>query len=229
MAAEEDEYIIPLQDQRVFGAGIKRKRVQFVPQSTASTPATAKIPSEGKLVGDTYLSIVLPSTSETTDTELNPSCEANLQTTAARDGSYCRICNLPIRQSEFQGTQLKPHEASLAHQVCLTHSHPPSSLDRHHKGLQYLSAYGWDPDSRLGLGASGEGLRFPIKSTPKHDTVGLGVKLPAKDKKQVIKKQQSLNAKQVRRMDDEGKGQSRRLHEMFYQNEELNRYLGNRI
>ena len=56
----EDTYEIPLQDQRVFGAIIKRKRVQFVPSSACSstTPATGTTPA--KSVSDLYLSLVLP-------------------------------------------------------------------------------------------------------------------------------------------------------------------------
>lgn len=44
--------------------------------------------------------------------------------------------------------------------------------------MRYLSSYGWDPDSRLGLGATGrEGIREPVRTRPKNDTVGLGMNL----------------------------------------------------
>ena len=68
MEYDEEDYFIPLQDQRVFGAGIKRKRVQFVPSTdpnlTTTTSKSQKTASSSS-IGDTYLSIVLPrSTSE---------------------------------------------------------------------------------------------------------------------------------------------------------------------
>ena len=95
--------------------------------------------------------------------------------------TYCDVCNLPISdpqsqsQQEPTSTSTRPHEASLAHQVCLKHSHPPSHLDRTRAGMRYLSTYGWNPDSRLGLGAPGrEGIREPLKGRIKHDTAGLG-------------------------------------------------------
>ena len=38
----DDEYEIALRDQRIFGAGIKRKRIQFV-ASTAETTSTQSL------------------------------------------------------------------------------------------------------------------------------------------------------------------------------------------
>jgi len=99
-----------------------------------------------------------------------------------------------------------------------------------------LSAYGWDPDSRLGLGAPGrEGIREPLKGRLKADTVGLGaeveVESSAKGKKRVAvataapTKVQKLNAKQVRRGHFDAKRRAEKLREMFYQNDDVQRYL----
>jgi hypothetical protein len=62
MPYSDDEYEIPLEDQRVFGAGIKRKRVAFVPSTQAAFDAakTGGVPSAGQSVSDIYLSIVQP-------------------------------------------------------------------------------------------------------------------------------------------------------------------------
>ncbi len=62
--SDDDVYEIPLQDQRVFGAGIKRKRVKFVPSTTPTTsvPTGPSISS----IGDAYLKMVLK---EARDTE----------------------------------------------------------------------------------------------------------------------------------------------------------------
>ncbi|PYI03031.1 hypothetical protein BO78DRAFT_400056 [Aspergillus sclerotiicarbonarius CBS 121057] len=65
---DEDEYFLPLQDQRVFGAGIRRKRVPFVRSSehelSTTTTTTSRISepvptSSGQSIADRYLSIVL--------------------------------------------------------------------------------------------------------------------------------------------------------------------------
>ncbi|RAK99397.1 putative G-patch domain protein [Aspergillus ibericus CBS 121593] len=66
-ADDEDEYILPLEDQRVFGAGIRRKRVPFVRSSehelsttTTTTRTSEGVPtSSGQSIADRYLSIVL--------------------------------------------------------------------------------------------------------------------------------------------------------------------------
>ncbi|KAL1863334.1 hypothetical protein Plec18170_000168 [Paecilomyces lecythidis] len=271
MPYEDDDYFLPLEDQRVFGAGIRRKRVQFVPSAdkTLNTTDDVSNASQGTRqtsepaasIADRYLSIVLPKEAQAPpnpeDTQRRQSQEPedtqrssappSLPTTtstfssskepasAPETAERCEVCNLPLvpaisrTPSSSDGTKILPHEASLAHQVCLSHSHPPSHLDRTRHGLRYLESYGWDPDSRRGLGAPGrEGIREPIKSRVKNDTVGLGVKIdPIKGKAAVKEaKVQKLNAKEVRKMEMEGKKKRERLQEMFYRNEDIERYLG---
>lgn len=121
---------------------------------------------------------------------------------------------------------IKPHETSLVHQVCLAHSHPPSHLDRNRAGVKYLSSYGWDPDSRLGLGAKGEGVRVPIKAKVKNDTVGLGVERAISKGQVVAKKVERLDAKGLRRKELEGKKREKRLQQMFYGADDVEKYLG---
>ncbi|KAI9837176.1 MAG: hypothetical protein M1837_003108 [Sclerophora amabilis] len=227
MAEDEEEYFVPLQDQRVFGAGIKRKRVTFVPSTQVqSREAPVKDSRQGN-VGDYYLSLVLPEA---------PS-DAQGDSLTNRTGErlpVCGICNLPIfstlekEETNASASSTKPHESSLAHQVCLSHSHPPSHLDRQHKGLQYLSSYGWDPDSRNGLGLAGEGIRFPIKGVVKRDNSGVGIKAPGNGAKAVMKKkkEEKLNAKEVRKKEENETMKRKRLQEMFYSNEDLEKYLG---
>ncbi|KAK2766751.1 hypothetical protein FQN54_006065 [Arachnomyces sp. PD_36] len=259
MAYDDDDYFIPLEDQRVFGAGIKRKRVQFVPSTDPNLSTTSepeKAPSSS--VGDTYLSIVLKrsksepaeqdkstkdrdSTSSgpepapdgdhtdplpvETETEPRSSSQPAPTTTTP---STCEICNLPLHSTTSNTSH---HDTSIAHQVCLQHSHPPSHLDRSRSGLKYLSSYGWDPDSRLGLGARGEGIRQPLKGKVKNDTVGLGV--PEKGEGWVRERRKAkereetpLNAKEVRRREVEGRKKGERLREMFYRNDDVEKYLG---
>lgn len=230
MADDENEYSVPLQHQRVFGAGIKRKRIQFVAQGTteASTEEEKYLSSQ-KAVGDLYLSIVLPQSKAPEPRTGEENAEKDRETAPTRDGPRCQVCKMPIAKADTGVPFIKPHEASLAHQVCLAHSHPPSSLDRNHKGLQYLSQYGWDPDSRRGLGASGDGTRYPLKPMAKNDTLGLGLEVPKQYQKPASKPQPKLNAKQVRKRGEDTKRKANHLTELFYQSEEINCYLGNQI
>lgn len=153
--------------------------------------------------------------------------------------------------NDHHNTITRPHEASLAHQLCLTHSHPPSHLDRTRHGMRYLSAYGWDPDSRVGLGMPGrEGIREPVKGRLKVDTVGLGVDVDndvdgedgavegsrrkkreeeRRKRRTAIEKgrvEKKLNAKEVRKGDLESRKRGDRLREMFYQSDDVQKYLG---
>jgi hypothetical protein len=244
--SDEDTYEIPLQDQRVFGAGIKRKRVQFVPSS--SKPSTLPTPgTPAKSVSDFYLKLVLPGESkeskETNDaSQSTPVASTDLsisQAEEATESQVCEICNLPLSatvsgddiettdtSSEPTSSKPKPHEASLAHQVCLEHSFPPSHLDRNRKGLAYLSSYGWDPDARLGLGASGQGIQFPIKTKPKDDKMGIGVVLPKPGEIKKKEKLEKLDAGKVKKLYENDKKKTERLRQMFYQSEDVERYLG---
>lgn len=252
MSDDEDTYQIPLQDQRIFGAGIKRQRVRFVPSSSA--PATEpSTTAGGKSISDRYLCLVLskqtpPSSyvdTSTSDVEVlwtDPSSTVPSVTDSAPSEALCDICRLPLTQdatavgratpatdidtstSSFR-SKGRPHEASIAHQVCLTHSHPPSHLDRNRKGLAYLSAYGWDPDSRRGLGADGQGIQFPIKPKPKDDKLGIGVVLPKEGEIKRKEKVKLLDAGKIRKMYDKDKKKSERLREMFYRNDDVERYL----
>jgi len=225
----DDDYFVPLVDQRVFGAGIKRKRVAFVPASNnvSSLPRTI---GEARSAGDRYLSIVLNKTADGPDhiKDMIPTPvsanESNL--------SNCPICGQPISDvEEGDGS----HATSIAHQVCLEHSHPPSHLDRSRSGLKYLQDYGWDPDARKGLGAQQEGIRVPIKAKRKNNTLGIGVQ-PRDDDEEVKVKQRKiqkpaeeeivrLDAKAVIKMDREKKKRAERLRQSFY-GDDFSSYLG---
>ncbi|KAE8450446.1 hypothetical protein EG329_006521 [Mollisiaceae sp. DMI_Dod_QoI] len=241
--SDDDTYEVPLQDQRVFGAGIKRKRVKFVPstESSSSLAPPTRLPS--KSVSDLYLRLVLPgdessrpNISASTDDASPPSVNAGKESEEpTEEVVVCEICKLPLPSgnldlisisSSGQPSKSRPHEASLAHQVCLTHSHPPSHLDRNRKGLTYLSAYGWDPDSRRGLGPEGEGIKFPIKTKPKDDKLGIGVVLPKEGDRRKKEKPERLDAGKVRKLQEKDKKKAERLREMFYRNDDVERYLG---
>jgi hypothetical protein len=222
--AEEDDYI-PLTDQRVFGAGIKRKRIDFVPASTTESGLpTSSLPSRSTTVGNHYLSIVLP----------KAVAQAGGQEPQDQPLKYatCPICKQPLSKPTEKAT-INSHESSIAHQVCLEHSHQPSHLDRDHVGVKYLATYGWDVDSRKGLGAREEGIRIPIKVKEKKDTTGLRETVDDEEvvtlkKKHVVKKQEKpvvLNGKELRRKDIEERKRMDRLRQSFY-GPDLEQYLG---
>lgn len=232
----DEESTVPLQDQRVFGAGIKRKRVPFVPARPDSPLLGTDTSSTSSKIGDRYLSVVFQDTGLQkgdktpkgfTPEQVDATAEGYMTAVSAEDSTdrvLCEICRLPMEYTN--GTMLsnsRPHEASLAHQVCLAHSHPPSHLDRTRKGLQYLSSYGWDPDSRLGLGVAGEGIRVPIKAKPKNNTVGLGAEMQTR---KPFEKKQRLDAKQARQKAQEDRRQRERLQELFYRNDDVEKLLG---
>lgn len=234
---ENDEgYLVPLQDQRVFGAGIKRKRVPFVPART--DPPLLGTTSPLSKIGDRYLSMVLQGTGPTegdqvpkrfTSEHVEATTEGHMAAVSPEESTecvLCEICRLPVEHiNRTTLSSSKRHQASLAHQVCLAHSHPPSHLDRTRRGLQYLSSYGWDPDSRLGLGVAGHGIRVPIKARPKNNTVGIGAeKIFQAPKPSEMK--QKLDAKQVRQKEQDARRKRERLQELFYRNDDVEKYLG---
>jgi hypothetical protein len=238
--SDDDTYEIPLQDQRVFGAGIKRKRVKFVPSAAVSSTPPTSSGASAQSVSDFYLSLVLPSAGnppkEAVSTTGSPKSSEGLQQPRPEPSEtrLCEICNLPLATTS-EGSASKdidalaksrPHEASLVHQVCLSHSHPPSHLDRNRKGLAYLSSYGWDPDARTGLGVSGQGIQFPIKTKPKDDKLGIGVVLPKEPDRRKKEKIEKLDAGKVRKLHEKDKKRGERLREMFYRNDDVERYLG---
>ncbi|EXJ84299.1 hypothetical protein A1O3_04966 [Capronia epimyces CBS 606.96] len=251
MADEDEDYFLPVQDQRAFGAGIKRKRIAFVPAtspessiSSGTAPQSTSAAAEAR-----YLSIVLrKSAKEKEDlgdqnkSELEAEGDVALsdQVKLGPEGEpdkvepvmqTCPVCRQSI-SSPNDKVAMGAHESSIAHQVCLEHSHPPSHLDREHVGLRYLTSYGWDPDSRTGLGARQEGIRIPVKPKEKKDTAGLREtveddgkvtkrKVTAKKDETIVR----LNAKQVRMMDTEAKKKAERLRRSFY-GPDLEQYLG---
>ena len=228
--SKEEEYHIPLEDQSVFGAGIKRKRVNFI--TATSAPKSHSIRNTDTSPSDRYLSIVF-----NTEVPVQAKNEAGDGSTVAltyneesavSTPQLCEICKLPLDSINNGVMRARPHEASISHQVCLAHSYPPSHLDRNRPGLKYLSSYGWDPDHRLGLGATGEGIRTPIKCKAKNDTVGLGVDLKGQSKVKDVRslKIVKLDAGKVRKSEERERKKGERLREMFYRNDDLEKYLG---
>ncbi|KAI4168072.1 MAG: hypothetical protein LQ343_006671 [Gyalolechia ehrenbergii] len=228
---DDDEYLIPLQDQRVFGAGMRRKGIKFVSPLDDGTDqqSTSKFSSQG--AGDRYLAIVLNKNRLQDDSNEKQPGEkfcADVSSDPEPEPAICEICRLPIAIDNHEAREAirKPHETSLAHQACLEHSHPPSHLYRNRHGFKYLSLYGWDPDARQGLGATGTGIRMPIKAQPKNDTLGLGLPAPSTSSKVIKQPLKKLDAKQTRKGEAQAQKERQRLRNIFYQHEDVEKYLG---
>ncbi|KAL2111438.1 hypothetical protein VUR80DRAFT_10103 [Thermomyces stellatus] len=227
---------IPLQHKKPFGAGLKRKRaVAFVRASdpelhttTLRTPPSQAASASEDSVADLYLNLVMKeggdagsehafSGSPADASERPPSPQH-----AAAPKQTCPVCNVALDES----SDLQKHEASIPHQVALSHSHPPSSIDRSRMGLSYLSSFGWDPDARRGLGAEGQGIRDPIKVQPKDDTLGLGAVIPQEFiEKAKEPKPKKLSIKDLRKREAEEKRKADRLRDLFYRSDDVLRHL----
>ncbi|KAJ6788999.1 hypothetical protein PWT90_11035 [Aphanocladium album] len=229
---EQDE--IPLHHKRAFGSGLKRKKVEFVraqdPDDYISTLPSTKPTSS--VVGDLYASIVLGKSSSAERTEETDQAKAgSAESTTGSDRKpaaeplICPICSLEIT------TTLEAHEASLAHQVSLEHSHPPSALDRSRMGMRALASQGWDPDARVGLGREGEGTRYPIKVTPKEDVLGIGASVPEKTEAQkkaeaeAREAKRQLTAKERKARAVEERQRAAKLQAEIYGRQDFDKYL----
>ncbi|KAK8118731.1 uncharacterized protein PG998_003357 [Apiospora kogelbergensis] len=195
---DDDEDDIRLEHKKPFSAGLRRKLIQFVPASTeeiSSTEQSRPASTPAKSIQDIYLNIVMP-----------PRDTASAPPESPEPHSLCELCQLPLGEGE-----IAKHEISIAHQVCLEHSHPPSALDRSRMGLAVLQSQGWDPDARKGLGASQQGVQYPIKAKQKEDTLGIGVEVPKdleKWKKEKPQKTRCCQSSQESRRGQEAKGKT---------------------
>lgn len=84
-------------------------------------------------------------------------------------GFYCEICKV-----NFYQTSWKKHETSTLH---IFNTKPKLSntmygISKQNKGYQMLLSTGWDEQS--GLGPSGKGIKYPIKTCLKLDRKGIG-------------------------------------------------------
>ncbi|KAK4134356.1 hypothetical protein BT67DRAFT_352576, partial [Trichocladium antarcticum] len=257
---EDDDYDdIPLQHKRPFGSGLHRKQaIAFVPASDSgrlkSVDDTSPPAKPRPNIADLYLSMVLPKDEraksappQTSPPPPPPPPPPDPSTSP----SQCPICNLPLNHTaspspspspststsqpapqEPPDEPQPPHEYTLAHQLCLPHSHPPSSVDRSRKGLAILAAHGWDPDARRGLGAAQQGTPFPVKARAKDDRLGVGVQRPRGGKGRGPSQaggrrtELLLGARKVRKLVREEVRRGERVREELFGDGRVERYLG---
>ncbi|KAL5612557.1 hypothetical protein BROUX41_004345 [Berkeleyomyces rouxiae] len=236
---ELDSDDIPLHLKRPFSSGIRRQKVVFVeaslPDGTFSVAQNTTTNARDASVADSYLRLVmgekdgpkLETGADPGDAVPDGQAASTAESTGTPETLFCNICNITI------GTARGPkawsdHEASLAHQLSLPHSHPPSALDRSRMGLNYLRAYGWDPDSRHGLGVEEQGMQYPIKPKAKDSSTGIGYKQdPAKPGPGGVAKAKPAvpTAKEKRKARQAEQEKARRLHDEFFAKDDVLRYL----
>ena len=241
---------VPLQHKKAFGSSLKLKKVDFVKASDGDLASTRTNDGEsGKAVSDLYLSVVM----KNVDPTGTSSCELLARngrsersespaTEAASLQDICGDCNLPlgpidagIPDIDTSLTKRREitvkHNASIAHQVSLSHSHPPSAISRQRMGLVCLEACGWDPDSRKGLGVNEQGIPHPLKPKPKDDNLGVGLEIPKEVLKQAKKEHEEKENRRVKKMKAKDrikaeKQRDQRLHDLFYARTDVLNYLG---
>lgn len=230
----EEAEDVPLHHMKPFGSGLRRNEIKFVPASNEESTVieNENSKSSGQNIRDFYLNMVLKkSTISNGETSTEPARE-----TQETDIEVCEVCKMPITSTSSTNSKshqpnnagkASHHEASIVHQVCLTHSHPPSALDRNRMGLSVLEAAGWDPDARTGLGATGQGVQFPIKAKAKEDRLGVGVVVPKDFRvKKQKEKPKMLDAKKVRKMAVDDRKRTDKLQQQIFGKVDLEKYLG---
>lgn len=199
----------PFVDQPAYGRRLWQKPINFVPASKPGPPLAAPSRLDGRSFAEQYLAIVFPNGQPPQKTDAYPSCG---------------ICGAPVKESDH-----RMHYLSPVHQAALPEIQTPSGIDRTRLGLKLLQRHGFDVDARMGLGATGQGMLFPIVPKEKRDKLGLGVdrKAVEREKKEALApKGVTLDAGQVRKLAAQQKKKHEKLQRMFYEDDKLDKYLG---
>lgn len=179
-----------------------RYPVKFVSASSTDTAIKPAAPKPLS-IADQYLAIVLP----------------NGLTKKEVTHPICPTCKEPITEADERA-----HFLSIGHQMAIPRGPTPSSIDRTRMGLKYMEKFGWDVDSRKGLGATGEGILAPIIPKEKRDNYGLGLKVE-KQKDVEEKAKENLDAGKMKKKIAEDKKKAERLQRMFYGDDNVEQYL----
>ncbi|RVD84138.1 uncharacterized protein DFL_005903 [Arthrobotrys flagrans] len=138
--------------------------------------------------------------------------EHPIETPAVVVDEICSTCNSRL-------TNWESHVRTTAHMFSLEHSKPPHHLNRQSEGYKHMVKLGWGPDDCEGLGAEGQGIRFPVKATSKNDNLGIGAK-PSKSIRDTDsvsdsnpKRPRLLTAKQMQRLEKAERAARQDLHD----------------
>lgn len=209
---DQDFSTAPFAEHTAFGRGLWKDPISFIP--AAAEAPTVKAPNvDGQTIAEKYLAIMFPNGHSGPDPEAYP---------------LCGICGQPAKEVDP-----RIHYLSPAHQAALPRTPTPSGLDRTRMGLKYMEKYGYDLDARLGLGAEGEGMLYPLVPKEKRDKLGLGINKKDHEKKKVLGgasaadvKAGKLDAGKIKKLALVEKKKHEKLQRMFYGNDEVEKYLG---
>ena len=209
---DADISTVPFVQQPAYGRGLWKNPISFVSAATELLPQTNGS-TDGRTMAEKYLAIMFPNGQPQPKPEAYP---------------LCGICGEPVKE-----TDQRIHFLSPAHQAALPRAPIPSAIDRTRMGLKYMEKHGYDVDARIGLGASGQGMLFPLVPKEKRDKFGLGVDKKEHTKRRALGgasaadvKEGRLDAGKVRKLATLEKKKHERLQRMFYGNDEVEKYLG---
>ncbi|KAK6499795.1 hypothetical protein TWF481_010152 [Arthrobotrys musiformis] len=138
--------------------------------------------------------------------------EHPIETLAVLD-EICSTCNSRV-------TDWESHVRTTAHMFSLEHSKTPHHLNRQSEGYKHMVKLGWNPDGCEGLGAEGQGIRFPVKATSKNDNLGIGAKASKsiRDNAESVsdpnpKRPRLLTAKEMQRLEKAERAARQDLHD----------------
>lgn len=209
---DTDISTVPFVQHPAYGRGLWKNPINFVPSASDAPTPTANL-TNGLTMAQKYLAIMFPNGQPQPLAHAYPSCG---------------ICGEPVKE-----TDQRTHYLSPAHQAALPRAHIPSAIDRTRMGLKYMSKHGYDVDARIGLGAEGQGMLFPLVPKEKRDKLGLGIDEKEHEKKRALGgaskadvKEGRLDAGKVRKLEKVQKRKHDKLQRMFYANDDVEKYLG---
>jgi len=209
---DADVSTAPFVQHPAYGRGLWKNPIQFV-SAASDAPVISKTSTTGRTMAEKYLAIMFPNGQPQPKPEAYPACG---------------ICGEPVKE-----TEQRMHYLSPAHQAALPRAPIPSAIDRSRMGLKYMSKHGYDVDARVGLGASGQGMLFPLVPKEKRDKFGLGIDKKEHEKKRALGgaskadvKEGRLDAGKIRKLAQVQKRKHDKLQRMFYGNDEVEKYLG---
>jgi hypothetical protein len=210
---DTDISTLPFTSHPAYGRGLWKRPVAFVPAASSTPPAPSK-PIDGQSIAQKYLAIMFPNGQPIPEPDAYP---------------LCGICGEPVKEANH-----RIHFLSAAHQAALPRAPVPSAIDRTRMGLKYMQNYGWDVDARVGLGANGEGMLFPLVPKEKRDKLGLGVDKKAEERRKGLISGRAvpkpgeirLDAGKIQKLAKVEKRKHHKLQRMFYGNDEVEKYLG---
>ncbi|KAF1365042.1 hypothetical protein EJ07DRAFT_97125 [Lizonia empirigonia] len=210
---DADVSTLPFTSHPAYGRGLWKNPIAFV-AAAPSLPPAPTTPSSGQSIAQKYLAIMFPNG--------QPQPEPNAY-------PLCGICGEAVKETDH-----RIHFISPAHQAALPRAPTPSAIDRTRMGLKYIQNYGWDVDARMGLGARGEGMLFPLVPKEKRDKLGLGVDKKAEERRTSLLRGRGvakpgeirLDAGKIQKLAKVEKRKHDKLQRMFYGNDEVEKYLG---